>query len=199
MAAPHQLSPSHTWVDTHGDYLYTMALYRVRDEEIAQDLVQETFMAALNARKNFKGQATEKTWLTSILKHKILDWLRKKYRESVVLRVPADQENPVDWFDRKGQWKNGPTPWSDNPEQLLEQKSFLNMVLQCLETLPKKQARVLSLRTLDNESTEHICKVMNITPTNCWVILHRARSLMRKCIQARWPGKGEQHDESLDI
>ncbi len=188
---PHELSQPETWVDTHGDYLYTMALYRVRDEEIAQDLVQETFMAALKSQINFKGRSTEKTWLTGILKHKILDWLRKKYRESAMVELPADQDE--DWFDRKGHWKNGPAPWAENPEQLLEQKAFLNTVRQCLDTLPTKQARVLSLRTLDNESTEDICKVLDITPTNCWVILHRARALMRKCIQTRWTAdKGGQ-------
>ena len=193
MTVKHTLTPAHTWVDTHGDYLYTMALYRVRDEEIARDLVQETFMAALKSRKNFKGRSTEKTWMTSILKHKILDWLRKKYRESAMTELPAGQENMEDWFDRKGHWKEGPTPWADNPEKLLEQKSFLITVRQCLETLPLKQARVLSLRTLDNESTDDICKVLDITPTNCWVILHRARALMRKCIQTRWTaGKGGQ-------
>ncbi len=103
-----------------------------------------------------------------------------------MVELPSDQDNMEDWFDKKGHWKNGPTPWSDNPEQLLEHKSFLNTVRECLETLPEKQARVLSLRTLDDESTDRICKVLDITPTNCWVILHRARALMRKCIQIYW-------------
>ncbi|MCG8618816.1 MAG: sigma-70 family RNA polymerase sigma factor [Desulfobacterales bacterium] len=196
MAKQHTLTPARSWVAAHGDYLYTMALVRVRDETIAQDLVQETFMAALRSRDNFKGKSTEKTWLTGILKHKILDWLRKKYRESAMVELPADQENPEDWFDRKGQWKDGPTPWPDTPEDLLEQKSFLDMVKECLKSLPKKQSRVLSLRTLDNAPTEEICKVLGITPTNCWVILHRARSLMRKCIQTRWPGKRDGKGEA---
>lgn len=188
--APSRRQSPRTWVTAHGDYLYTMALIRVRDEALAQDLVQETFAAALGSRENFKGNASERTWLTGILKHKILDWLRKKYRDSARVDIPADLDNTDDWFDRQGHWKNGPVPWPETPESLLEQKAFLNTVMQCLDTLPEKQARVLALRTMDNKTTDQICKVLGITPTNCWVILHRARALMRECIQTRWTGKG---------
>nr|MDA3787177.1 sigma factor-like helix-turn-helix DNA-binding protein [Desulfobacula sp.] len=85
-----------------------------------------------------------------------------------------------------GKWKTGPAKWASNPESLLEQKSFLNIVKKCLQDLPKKPARAFALRELEDETTETICKVLNITTTNCWVILHRARFLMRKCIELKW-------------
>jgi RNA polymerase sigma-70 factor (ECF subfamily) len=96
-----------------------------------------------------------------------------------------------DHFDAMGKWKTGPAKWASDPEQLLEQKSFLDIVKKCIQELPIKQARVLASRELEGETTQTICKVFNISTTNCWVILHRARSLMRKCIEINWLKKRE--------
>jgi len=172
--------------------LYSFALYRLQDETISQDLVQETFAAALKSKAGFKGKSSEKTWLTGILKHKIIDFLRRKYRETVFEENIPDTWTGGDHFDSKGQWINGPAKWMSDPEQLLKQKSFLNIIKKCLFELPKRQARALALREIEGDSTQTICKVLNITSTNCWVILHRARSLMRKCIETRWLEKREK-------
>ena len=180
------LSHPSTWVDKYGDYLYSFALYRIQDETTAQDLVQDTLTGALKSKKNFKGQSSEKTWLTSILKFKIIDLIRKKYREPVIDDINLESTVLDDHFDASGKWKTGPAKWKSDPEQLLEQKSFLDIVKRCLKELPKKQATALSLREIDGETTQSICKVLNISTTNCWVILHRARSLMRYCIEANW-------------
>jgi len=180
------LSPPSTWVDKYGDYLYSFALYRIQDDSLAQDLVQDTLAAALEARERFKGTSSGKTWLTGILKHKIIDFLRKKYREPVFEDNILETHEMHDCFDDKGKWKTGPEKWASNPESLLEQKVFLNIVKKCLQDLPKRPARALALREMEGETTQAICKVLNITATNCWVILHRARFLMRKCIETNW-------------
>ena len=182
----HRLSEPSIWVDAYGDYLYSYAFYRIQDDALAQDLVQETLTAALKSRNNFKGNSSEKTWLTGILKNKIMDSLRKKYKEPVVEDTMVDIHASEDRFDEKGQWVNGPEQWKANPEKLLEQKAFLDMVKLCLSELPERPAHALTLREIEGVSTETICKVLNVTATNCWVILHRARSLMRKCIEAKW-------------
>jgi RNA polymerase sigma-70 factor (ECF subfamily) len=173
-------------VDNYGDYLYSFALYRIQDDSLAQDLVQDTLTAALQAKERFKGTSSEKTWLTGILKHKIMDFLRKKYREPVFEDNILESQAIHDCFDDQGKWKTGPEEWASNPERLLEQKSFLSIVQKCLQDLPKRSARALALRELEGETTKIICKVLNITTTNCWVILHRARFLMRKCIETNW-------------
>ena len=183
---PNILSHPSTWVDTYGDYLYSFALYRIQDDDTAQDLVQDTLIGALKSKDNFKGKSSEKTWLTSILKYKIIDFIRKKYREPVLEDIDLESTALDDHFDARGKWKTGPVKWQSDPEQLLEQKSFLDIVKKCLKELPKKQARALALRELEGETTQTICKVLNISTTNCWVILHRARSLMRCCIEANW-------------
>jgi RNA polymerase sigma-70 factor, ECF subfamily len=180
------LSPPSTWVDTYGDYLYGFAFYRVQDEELARELVQDTLLAALKARHNFAGKGSEKTWLTGILKHKILDFLRRKYRDAVFEDQELDERKMHDSFDHNGRWKTGPAQWASDPERLLEQKAFLDIIRKCLHELPERSAHALSLRELEGETTQTICKVLNISATNCWVILHRARFLMRKCIETNW-------------
>ncbi len=182
----HRLNPPSTWVDKYGDYLYSFALYRIQDDVLAQDLVQDTLVAALHAKERFKGASSEKTWLTGILKHKIIDIIRKKYREPVFEDNILDTQAMHACFDDKGKWKNGSEKWASNPELLLEQKAFLNIVKKCLQALPKRPARALTLRELEGETTKAICKLLNITTANCWVILHRARFLMRKCIETNW-------------
>mgnify|MGYP001551820386 FL=1 len=180
------MTPPSDWVDRYGDFLYSFALYRIPDEVTAQDLVQETLASALKAKDGFKGKSSEKTWLTGILKHKIIDHLRKKYREPVVDDTAFLITHSDAKFDSSGKWVTGPAHWKANPEKLLEQKSFLDIVRTCLESLPERPAHVLSQREIEGVSTKKICKDLDITPTNCWVILHRARALMRDCIEHRW-------------
>jgi len=186
MTKGHILSPPSDWVDKYGDYLYSFALHRIQDDTLAQDLVQEALTAAFQAKERFKGTSSEKTWLTGILKHKIIDHIRKKYREPVFDDKISENREMQNSFDDKGKWKTGPEDWASNPERLLEQKAFLNIVRKCLQDIPKRPARALALRELEGETTQTICKVLNITTTNCWVILHRARFLMRKCIETKW-------------
>jgi len=124
----HLLNPPSTWVDKYGDYLYSFAHHRIQDDSLAQDLVQDTLVAALEAKERFKGTSSEKTWLTGILKHKIIDYIRKKYREPVFEDNIIETREMHDSFDDKGKWKTGPQKWASNPQHLLEQKAFLNIV-----------------------------------------------------------------------
>ncbi len=183
----HMTEPD-TWVDRYGDYLFSYAFQRVNDRVAAQDIVQDTFVAALVAKKKFKGKSKVKTWLTGILKHKVIDHFRKKYKELPKdnIELTADLANTE--FNEKGEWKNKPSKWSQDPGKLLEQREFMEVIHKCIAGLSSRLASAFTLRELEDESTETICKVLNISPTNCWVMLHRARSLMRLCLEKKWLG-----------
>jgi len=174
------------WVDRYGDYLFAFTLSRLVDRTTAEDLVQETFVSALHTVKNFKGHSSEKTWLTSILKHKILDHFRKKQREKSPHDLGVPQDNVQQFFDEKGHWKEGPSKWDTNPKKLLEQKEFLRILHTCLEELSSRVAKTFVLREIEGLNTDEICKVLNISATNCWVILYRARMLLRRCLELNW-------------
>ena len=181
---PQGLDPK-LWVDRYGDYLYRFALARVFDRTAAEDVVQDTFVSALHSMKNFRRHSSEKTWLTSILKHKILDHFRRKYRDEKH-HFETVQDDIGQFFDEKGHWKEGPEKWKTSPKGLFEQKEFLKILYACLEELSKRMARAFVLREMDGLSTEEICNVLNISATNCWVILYRARTLLRQCLEVNW-------------
>jgi len=181
----HMTDPE-TWVDQYGDYLYRFALSRLHDESAAEDLVQETFLSALHARKNFKGRSSVATWLAGILKHKIIDYFRKESRNQPVEDVEPFTPTLKDFFDEKGKWKIKPSKWSASPMELYEQKEFMKILGLCLSGLSGRLARVFTLRELEELSTKEICKVFNISATNCWVMLYRARMLLRRCLEINW-------------
>lgn len=174
------------WVDEYGDYLYRFALGKVRHPVTAEDLVQETFLAALRARKNFQGRSSTKTWLIAILKHKIVDHLRRKNRENPTEDMDAFTESADAFFDRKGGWRRWPRKWGLNPMKIYEQKEFLNVLYRCLSELPPRPANVFMLREVDGLSTAEICKELGISTTNTWTILHRARMQLRRCLEINW-------------
>ncbi|MCF6248992.1 MAG: sigma-70 family RNA polymerase sigma factor [Desulfobacula sp.] len=188
----HVLNNPSDWVEKYGDYLYAFAFYRVKDDILAQDLVQDALMGALKSKDKFKGTSSEKTWLTGIIKHKIIDAIRKKYRETAFEDKALDFRTRENAFNDKGMWKTGPRKWASNPEELLNQKDFLTVVNKCFGELPDRPGRALAMKELDGETTKTICKVLNVSSTNAWVILHRARALMRKCIEAKWLGEKEK-------
>ncbi|MBW1848177.1 MAG: sigma-70 family RNA polymerase sigma factor [Deltaproteobacteria bacterium] len=175
-----------TWVEKYGDYLYHYARSRVNDDSAAEDLVQETFLAALSSLKNFEQRASEKTWMTGILKHKVLDYYRKNTKEQVTDDIEAFSKNSEELFDKKGRWKVHPVRWRQNAQQLFEQKEFMAVFRICLSRLSSQIARVFTLRELDGETTEEICKILKISKTNCMVMLHRARISLRRCLEIKW-------------
>jgi RNA polymerase sigma-70 factor (ECF subfamily) len=182
----HGLEDPEEWIDLYGDYLYRFALARISDPERAEDLVQETFLAALKSRPHFKQRSSPKTWLTAILKHKIIDHLRKSYREQTWESEEALDRSIDEMFDEAGPWSMRPRRWNTNPDAHFEQKEFLKVLYACLAGLPKRIARIFTMREIEGLGTEEICQVMGITSTNCWTMLYRARNGLRRCLQHNW-------------
>jgi RNA polymerase sigma-70 factor, ECF subfamily len=177
----------HNWLNEHGDYLYRFALARLRDPHLAEDVVQETFLAAIKS-PSFAEQSAPRTWLTGILKHKIIDVMRKNVREIAASDLIDDEDaNVDDFFDDAGKWTDKPLKW-DMPENALEQKQFLGILQTCMEKLPAKSAQIFMLRDVQETDNEEICKELNISPTNAWVMLYRARLGLRKCLEINWLG-----------
>ena len=171
----------HTWLAEHGDYLFRMARRQLRCDALAEDAVQETLLAALSARARYSGEATPRTWLTGILKHKIIDLIRRQARE---IEVPRDEDGSEDWdalFKADGHWESPPREWR-SPETEAELTQLRVVLLECADQLKPAMSRVFSLREVVGMETEEICKELNISPTNCWVLLHRARLFLRECL-----------------
>ncbi|MFT5697960.1 MAG: RNA polymerase sigma-70 factor (TIGR02943 family) [Desulforhopalus sp.] len=174
------------WVDTYGDSLYSYALFRVENKLQAEELVQDTFVAALTARSTFAGKSSEKTWFFSILKNKIYDYLRRKYKET---SMPANKLEAVieeNYFNGKSGWKKKSEHWAENPQRKFEEKEFLTVLKSCVDNLPAKQGHAFLMRELDELDNEEICKVLGVSSTNYWVLMHRARLKIRKCLENRW-------------
>jgi len=176
------------WVEEHGDYLFRYAVLRTKDQELAEELVQETFLAAVKGQDSFLGNSSVRTWLVGILKHKLIDHYRKASRENVLSYDINDDSTINRYFSKDGHWADefNPGAWQDDPSQVVEQKEFFSTLDQCLTKLPERLRHVFSLRELEDLSTEEICKVLDITPTNLWVILHRARVSLRDCLEMNW-------------
>ncbi len=175
-----------TWVDQYGDYLYRYAISRIYEPAVAEDLVQETLLAALQGKEGFEGRSSEKTWLTGILKYKIIDYIRKKSREQPTDTIELAADAMHEHFDDKGEWKVGPAKWTVNPRELLEQKEFWKVFYSCLSKLSERLAKAFVLRELDGLSSEEIRKILNISATNSYVMLYRARMRMRDCLEVNW-------------
>jgi RNA polymerase sigma-70 factor (ECF subfamily) len=180
-----------SWVVNYGDFLYRYALSRISDPPVAEDLVQETFLAALKSRHNFQGRSSTRTWLIAILKHKIVDHIRKRVREQASDKVEAlsdaAAQNVIDSdFKADGHWRRRPSKWLVDPMRVYEQKEFLDVLYSCLAELPRRQADTFMMREIDGFSTAEICKALSISATNSWVLLYRARMLLRRCIEHKW-------------
>lgn len=173
---------AHDWLTQHGDYLFRVARRQLHSDALAEDAVQETLLAALVARERYAGNASPRTWLTAILKHKIVDLIRRQVREVEIPR-DADGEEAVDaLFKQDGHWAEPPRPWG-NPETEAELGQLRRALDDCADRLKPLMAQVFSLREVGGMETEDICKELGITPTNCWVLLHRARLFMRQCLE----------------
>lgn len=186
------LDSPETWLDEHGAALYKFALALTRDAGRAEEAVQETLLAALQAKDRYAGGASVRTWLIGILKHKVMDMFRHEARE-VSLEAPEEVEDGSESltdgvFDDHGHWLETPSDWG-NPEQLLARDQFMVILQRCLDGLPDRQARLFWLREVMEEETENICKELAITSTNLWTMLHRARLGLRRCLDRNWVGE----------
>lgn len=196
-----QLDPD-TWVEHYADSLFSYAYFRVQDKGLAEELVQETYVAALAARERFKGNSSEKTWFIAILKNKINDQLRRKYREK--LQSLENMPEPVadNFFNERGEWLEKPGKWRESPQKNFEQREFVTVLQGCLAKLPSNQKDAFRLREFDDAESEEICKVLGVSSTNLWVLLHRARLVVRKCLERNWFGNsvaGDAGYENVDV
>lgn len=171
-----------TWLAEHGNYLFQVARRQLRSDALAEDAVQETLLSALSARERYAGGASPRTWLTGILKHKIVDLIRRQAREVEIPRDQHDDEDVDALFKTDGHWVHPPREWK-NPEKEAELAQLRLILLECTDGLKPAMAQVFSLREVAGLETEEICKELNISPTNCWVLLHRARLFLRECLE----------------
>jgi RNA polymerase sigma-70 factor (TIGR02943 family) len=188
----HAVTDPEDWVDRHGDALYRYALLRVRSPDLAEDVVQETFLEAFRARSSFSGRSSERTWLVGILRHMIIDHLRIVRREPQAgngLSASGMSESP---FDRRGHWRVGPAHWGSDPSSEMESREFWDVFNACLSKLPQGLADAFFLRELDDLGADEVQQILGITPANLWKRLHRARVCLRRCLESGWFGAQEK-------
>lgn len=180
----HTLNPD-KWVQSYSDYLFNYTITRVNNSDLAKDLVQETFFAGLKSMKNFQGKASERTWLISILKRKIIDHYRKinstKGKAEVRMNFYKDGDNEGDWIAERA-----PNTWGKDADKDIENNELKSALEKCIENLPEKYRLVFEMKTIQGFETEEICKELDITSSNLWVIIHRARTQLRKCMEDNW-------------
>ncbi len=170
-------------VEEHANFLYRFAIRRVRDESAAEDLVQETLLAVLKSSDGFLNRSSERTWLTSILKNKIVDHFRKTAREETF-----DFSGDEEFFQADGHWKTefAASAWNAKPNELVENREFWEIINRCLAKLPKQTAAAFILREIEGLSSDEVCEALNISANNLWTMLHRARVRLRSEIEVNF-------------
>lgn len=184
------LSDPRQWVELHGDYLFRYAIIRVRNATVAEDLVQETLLAALQARDRYTGEHSERSWLTGILRHKVFDHFRQQSRECTVAETDFIPKELDDRFDDVGVWKHdpplGPHEWSEDAAAQMQRKEFMAALRQCLDKLPRRCADAFILREMEATESGKIQELLGVSASNFWVLLHRARMQLRLCLEQNW-------------
>lgn len=179
------------WLDEHGDYLFHYAAVRLRDSGSAEDVVQETLLSAIDSLDSYHGKSTERTWLTSILRHKIVDFYRKSIRETPIDEAECDV-SAFDSLFTHSQWADHwndaviPSDWGTRAETTLQQNEFYSTLETCMSKLPKRVAGVFMLREMEGYDTDELCRLLDLSANNLWTILYRARMSLRKCIESNW-------------
>ena len=192
------------WVDEHGDFLFRYAVVRLRDETLAEDCVQETLLSAIQSIESYGGRATERTWLTGILKHKIIDHFRRSVREQPITDEETDISGLDNFFNQSGRWKDHwhddfePVDWRLTPEAAMEQTEFFKIFHSCMGKLPARVAGVFAFRELDGLDSDTICEILQLTASNFWVMMHRARMNLRRCMELNWFKKAYKNANELD-
>lgn len=180
------------WLDRHGDYLYRYALMRVRDTAAAEDLLQETLLAAMGSYQAHEGRSSERTWLVGIMNHKVVDYFRRLARTSEFQISNEEGRDDLGLFESEGTWRGhwredqAPISWPVEAVRLLESREFWEILDRGLAQLSPQMAIAFTLREIDGLSSEEICEILDVTPNNLWVILHRGRAKLRHFLEAEW-------------
>lgn len=176
------------WDDSYSNTLFNFALARTRNKDVSEDLVQETFLAGLKGANSFKGKSSELTWLISILNNKIKDYYRNVKRKNNIFHAESTTVDNQKEFDQYSNWniESAPSNWGNNPEKLMHQKDFKEIFLSCLSELSPKMARVFLLKEIEQKNSSEICKELNISSSNLWVMLYRCRLFLGRCLEVKW-------------
>lgn len=187
------------WLDEHGACLYGLAMARTRRRDVAEELVQETLLAALQGRDGFGGRSSERTWLLGILRHKIIDHFRQTGRRARLATElsgadddsSANAERPGTFdeyfFDARRRWKRRPARWSDSDQgSPVERDEFRRAFDDCIAGLTPRLAEAFCLREYNGMATGAICELLNVTENNLSTILYRARMALRECLETNW-------------
>ncbi len=170
------------WVDAYGDDLFRYARARLHDSGAAEEVVQDTFLAGIRFHADYSGQGSQKGWLLAILKRKIIDYVRRRAKQG---HAEEDADVTATLFDENGQWKSGVLP-AVPPDEHIETGELWQVVRACLAHLPQGQADVFMLSVMEEMDSQEICRVLDISPSNLWVRLHRARLSLAKCVGSKW-------------
>ncbi|MDX1930238.1 MAG: sigma-70 family RNA polymerase sigma factor [Pirellulaceae bacterium] len=178
---PVALNPSQ-WVDTYGDTLFAYAVARLRDHNAAEEAVQETFLSALKFIDQYRQSGSEGAWLMGILKRKVIDQARAQAKQPAAL---AEDAAVSALFDKRGNWSKSAKANSRMRLDTLEREEFRVVFQDCLRKLPPTQASTFWLREVQQESAEEVCKALDISTSNLWVLMHRARLALAECMKYR--------------
>ena len=175
-----------TWLEEHGDYLLQYAYVRLRNKAVAEDVVQETFLAGIKGLDRYNGKTPVRYWLRGILKHKIVDHIRKASREVVIDDEEGTEILDTIKFKAFGIPTRTPPPWQFDPDQAFEKGEFWDIFYNCVSKLNDSMGRAFVLRELEGIPSDEVCKELNLKPNNLWVLIHRARGQLKICLESNW-------------
>lgn len=197
VAAEADAAASCVWLEAHGDYLFNFAVGQVRNTSVAEDLVQETFLAALKSRDRFSGQSSDRTWLTGILRHKIYDHLRRVCRHRTVHTDSSGTRRDEEAWDDATLWLHEVADECAQPSRRIELAEFRANLEQALGKLPPRIAQVFQLYEIEERPNREVCAQLGISESNLWVMLHRARKQLREHLGSWW--HGEEREETTNL
>ncbi len=183
---PNQEDPE-KWLDEYGNFLFAYAVSRVSDREVAEDLVQETFLSAVKATDGFEGRSTVRTWLVGILRNKIFDHFRRNRR----VQTTGELDTISEWdqlpdFNSENVWSKELLPWPKDPAGTLLRNEFWQTFAACREKLPPLLIAAFTLREIEQRGSDEVCEILGITNSNLAVRIYRARMLLRRCLEENW-------------
>ena len=177
---------SSDWVEAHADYLFNFAMGQVRDMSLAEELVQETFLAALKPQSRFSGRSSERTWLVGIVRHKLCDHLRKTCGERARRVDPLPAHEDGEALEDSMMWIHQAAGESTLPSKRIELDEFRAHLETAMGKLPPRIAQVFQLYSIEERPNQEVCKRLNISESNLWVMMHRARKQLRNELDGWW-------------